>query len=196
MAQNPLYQHFRLTSDRSIRLLSLEPSQDSGGPIKCSLIESSLDYIPNFTALSYSWDAQTPCHPVLARTGSPKPGAGSHDDNYSTLNVTLNCLAAMRQLRHVTEAQLLWIDSICIDQSSIDERNEQVALMGELYACAKQVIVWLGEKDEATERAMLFINEFNENQLYRDGTLREPAALREEALAKLMDLKARKREAF
>ncbi|KAK7458425.1 HET domain-containing protein [Colletotrichum acutatum] len=39
----------------------------------------------------------------------------------------------------------VWIDAICIDQASDDERNAQVAMMAEIYQRAKTVVVWLGE---------------------------------------------------
>ena len=67
---------------------------------------------------------------------------------YSLL-VTANCEAALRELRHPSETTKLWIDSICIDQArdAVKERNTQVALMGEIYKCAKRVVVWLGQSD-------------------------------------------------
>jgi hypothetical protein len=37
-----------------------------------------------------------------------------------------------------------WIDAICIDQSSITERNHQVSLMGDIYSKAMWVVAWLG----------------------------------------------------
>jgi hypothetical protein len=38
----------------------------------------------------------------------------------------------------------LWIDALCIDQSNIQERKYQVALMGRFYSEAEMVIAWLG----------------------------------------------------
>lgn len=62
----------------------------------------------------------------------------------------------MRQLRSAEEIQILWIDSICIDQTeeAIAERNVQVALMGHIYKSAAKVVVWLGESNPAVESAM------------------------------------------
>ena len=39
----------------------------------------------------------------------------------------------------------IWIDAICIDQSNLIERSEQVALMQHIYAKAAAVLIWLGE---------------------------------------------------
>ncbi|KAI4098359.1 MAG: hypothetical protein L6R37_006522 [Teloschistes peruensis] len=37
-----------------------------------------------------------------------------------------------------------WIDSLCINQQDFIERNEQVALMADIYSKASLVLVWLG----------------------------------------------------
>lgn len=42
----------------------------------------------------------------------------------------------------------MWIDAVCINQRDISERNAQVANMTSIFACAENVIVWLGEGDE------------------------------------------------
>lgn len=96
----------------------------------------------DYTALSYSWDAQRPSRPIEVDGG--------------TLLVTSNCEAGMRRLRSTTEVVNLWIDSICINQSTgaIEERNQQVALMGDVYKNAKRVVIWLGEIDAGVELAM------------------------------------------
>ena len=38
----------------------------------------------------------------------------------------------------------LWIDQICIDQGSTAEKGDQVAIMGEIYRGASEVLIWLG----------------------------------------------------
>jgi Heterokaryon incompatibility protein (HET) len=45
----------------------------------------------------------------------------------------------------------LWIDQICIDQTNIQERNEQVARMGHVYRSAKTTIIRLGSGVEETD---------------------------------------------
>jgi hypothetical protein len=56
----------------------------------------------------------------------------------------------MRQLRRTFRARRLWIDAICIDQASPDEKNVQVAMMADIYGNAKKVVVWLGEGTKDT----------------------------------------------
>lgn len=59
--------------------------------------------------------------------------------------MTANCEAVLYHLRHRARSRLLWVDSICINQSSDEEKSQQVQIMGEIYLQAKRVIVWLGE---------------------------------------------------
>jgi hypothetical protein len=133
------YVHTPLTDSFSTRILLLEPAVAPTAPLRCSLQEVSFCSNPEYSALSYSWDAQTPCCPIECDSG--------------ILHITSNCQAALQRLRKEHDECRLWIDGICIDQASLIERNQQVALMGEIYKRAKSVIVWLGEGDPATEIA-------------------------------------------
>ncbi|KAG6355576.1 hypothetical protein INS49_003538 [Diaporthe citri] len=61
-----------------------------------------------------------------------------------------NLLCALKEMRSVLSSQKsstsqnLWVDSICIDQASIEERAIQVGLMGQIYSNASTVRVWIG----------------------------------------------------
>ena len=48
----------------------------------------------------------------------------------------------------------LWIDAICIDQGATTERIHQVALMGDIYIQAAEVLVWLGQGDGGIEATL------------------------------------------
>lgn len=54
------------------------------------------------------------------------------------------------------------IDSICIDQNSIEERNHQVKLMGNVYQRASRVLIWLGEEDSTTKLAYSCMRAYGE----------------------------------
>ena len=129
------YQHPPLRSERSIRVLELVPAKRLDAPIFCKLIETSVDEASParlaYEALSYVW-------------GSTRGDREISCDG-KRLCITANCEAALRMLRHKSESRTLWVDSICINQSSIEERNGQVKMMADVYTMAEQVIVWLGE---------------------------------------------------
>lgn len=133
------YTHIPLTLTRSIRLIRLEAAAHLTDDLRCTLAEVALDSNPVYKALSYSWDAQIPSHPI--------------ECDGATLLITQNCMAALRRLRSMDDLTL-WIDGICIDQTSIAERSAQVALMRDIYKQAAEVIVWLGEEDEPSKRAI------------------------------------------
>jgi Heterokaryon incompatibility protein (HET) len=48
----------------------------------------------------------------------------------------------------------LWIDAVCINQADLAEKSQQVAIMGEIYGDAKDVIVWLGASADDSDLAM------------------------------------------
>ncbi|EXJ62883.1 hypothetical protein A1O7_03325 [Cladophialophora yegresii CBS 114405] len=149
------YMHVPLSSPRHIRLVVLLPAENHAAPLNFCIVETTLDQPLPYAALSYSWDAPA---------GSTKLDCGN-----GVLPVTPNCEAALRYLRGKTYSRLMWIDSICIDQTedAIGERNHQVSFMGEIFKKADTVIIWLGEMDDDTRIAMLAVeNVINQPQRF------------------------------
>ncbi|KAJ6098846.1 hypothetical protein N7467_000381 [Penicillium canescens] len=145
------YYHVPLPGPRYTRVVHLDPATDPTAPIQCRVQPISLDDHPewdgDYTALSYTWDSQRPSRDI-----------GCHD---GSLLVTATCEEALRELRHDTDVAKLWIDIICIDQTpeGLEERNSQVALMGQIYKCAGRVVVWLGTSDVYIKTAMDTVQE-------------------------------------
>ena len=145
------YKYETLSKSTNIRLLKLCEGE---GDIHCSLAEAAAKKAPHYRALSYTW-------------GSPTRTSENHSQSQSSrfiyLNqkrhaVTYNLFDALHQLRDLGLRGYLWIDAICIDQGNIDERGEQVAIMGDIYANADGVIVWLGKADNNTREAFTLIS--------------------------------------
>ncbi|KAH8651583.1 heterokaryon incompatibility protein-domain-containing protein [Tricladium varicosporioides] len=139
------YIHSPLCNPRSIRVIHLEDADEETAPLQCKLVEVSLDSQPVYKALSYSWDAQIPSHPI--------------ECGGDTLYITANCVSALQKIRKIESRPVIWIDSICIDQKSEKERDQQVALMGDIYKQASDVIVWLGKEDESSRKALQCIED-------------------------------------
>ncbi|KAI9766382.1 MAG: hypothetical protein M1839_004914 [Geoglossum umbratile] len=139
------YQHQPLKTQRSIRAFTIAPSRDRKAPVQGTLLEVNLDSSPRFEALSYLWGNPEPESSVAILTQST---SGTQKTSY--LSVTPNCLSALQTLRFRFKPRKLWVDAICIDQTSTAEKNQQVPLMAEIYGKAKQVLVWLnpGGQDE------------------------------------------------
>lgn len=125
-----------------IRLLILLPSTTHSAPIHCSLQTVRLADHPVYEALSYTWG--TVGQPDTIQIGPHK------------LQIWENIAAALRRLRLGKKERRLWIDAICINQSDIPERGQQVLLMRQIYGQAETVCVWLGE---LTDGAILGMKE-------------------------------------
>lgn len=54
-----------------------------------------------------------------------------------------------------TKQRYIWIDALCIDQTNLAERSEQVGMMRSIYQKAQLVISWLGPQDETTSDAFV-----------------------------------------
>ncbi|ENH70979.1 hypothetical protein FOC1_g10008350 [Fusarium oxysporum f. sp. cubense race 1] len=55
------------------------------------------------------------------------------------LPITRNCHQALSRLRRKTGSLLIWVDAVCINQSDLGERSEQVAMMGTIFSQATEV---------------------------------------------------------
>ena len=161
------YHHEQLQTPRSLRILNLQPSMNSSEALRCSISQVSLDSKPTFEALSYVWGAKEPKRHVIVQTISQ----GCSRER--TLVVTPNCAAALRRLRYRFRVRALWVDAICIDQTSIEDKNQQVPLMAQIYASATQVLVWLGEPKEGGDFMKSAFNVVRKaGSLYQMGLIR------------------------
>jgi len=51
----------------------------------------------------------------------------------------------------------LWVDALCINQHDLQEKSDQVRMMGEIYRRSWNVMVWVGpEKDFSNEGSISF----------------------------------------
>lgn len=121
------------------RLLSLSPplANGSGGLVHADLTTFSHDDCPEYETVSYTWggedDDSTLCKPVFI---------GPYWD---ILLQTKNCWAMLKHMRPRSGERIIWVDAICINQSSSTERENQVAKMGRIYEEGLRVCVFLGE---------------------------------------------------
>lgn len=47
---------------------------------------------------------------------------------------------------------VIWVDAVCIDQSSLTERSHQVSLMNHIYSLAERLHVYVGEEECGADR--------------------------------------------
>jgi hypothetical protein len=116
--------------EREIRLVSILSAEHDDQPIQCRLVTVSLDCLPRFEAVSYAWGDMQDTKFILL--------------NKLPWKVSSNLVEALRTFRKLQNQTLLWIDGLCINQTSVDEKNYQIPLMSEIYGSADVTRVWLG----------------------------------------------------
>lgn len=86
---------------------------------------------PNYEALSYVWGHQTECRPIIVEG--------------SEFLVTKSLHDVLCRLRLRDRPRALWIDQICIDQSDVKDKEDQLPLIGKIYSNCTRGLIWLGE---------------------------------------------------
>lgn len=157
------YQYKELDQSKNeIRLMRLLPHEYHENslslPPMCSLFIVSLDQVPEYEALSYTW-------------GDPCELSHICLDGHR-VEVRKNLEGALCQLRNRTTSKVLWIDAICIDQMNEEERGPQVAKMKIIYAYASKVLVWLGESLDNSDLAFSLLNDIHE-RLHNEASIQE-----------------------
>lgn len=145
------------TDQNHIRLMHLAPASHEDA-IRCRFTVASLDDQPHYQALSYVWGDFSGSHFVKIED-RPIP-------------ITDNLHSVLRRLRLQEQERTLWVDALCINQSDLRERMDQVSRMTAIYGQASQVIVWLGESWNGSDTAMEFLRKIgNDGSLHLDPSL-------------------------
>lgn len=117
-------------SAEDIRLL--EPISITHSSLRFNLIKVRRAAAPAYTAVSYTWGNDEATE-IIYLSGQK-------------FHVRPNLRSCLQYVGQDAQAQTIriWVDAICIDQSSSDEKNSQVRRMDETYRSAAHVSVWLG----------------------------------------------------
>ncbi|KAK1961609.1 heterokaryon incompatibility, partial [Colletotrichum sublineola] len=84
-----------------------------------------------YNALPYTWGSPGPMVEMVV--------------NDQRMSFRKNLEQALRIVRGSRVARAIWVDAICIDQSSTAERSRQVARMFGIYDRAIEVICYVGK---------------------------------------------------
>ncbi|KAF4471983.1 HET domain-containing [Fusarium albosuccineum] len=126
-----------------IRLVRFVEPPDGSTKLHLQLCHASMNDSA-FNALSYLWGDWTQTIDVVLN-GQPFPiGSNLHD--------------ALKQLHENGFRSWIWIDSICIHQSDLDEKSWQVQEMRTIFSQAECVYMWLGRGTDDTDKAVDFIS--------------------------------------
>ena len=178
------YKYLPLPTPRSIRLITVRPDPKETHGFSIAVQVAELDSAPPFCALSYTWGSPLIQPPegeagdreyrvsIEADMKAPSrqnslfepswTGGGNGGPDVRFQAVVLENL--FHFLQHFVRLpalgpRLLWIDSICIDQTNLTERGSQVGYMGDIFRAAAHVVVWLGRWEPTPDVAWI-LNEF------------------------------------
>lgn len=129
----------------STRLLTIHGGQyDDDIEVDLEVVDlnDQLPDLPAYDAMSYVW-------------GSPEMvGTVYVGKEKKTVGITASLDDAIRHMRYPDRPRTMWIDGLCIDQKSIEERGRQVAYMCYIFWGATRVVAWLGRAADDSDRAM------------------------------------------
>jgi Heterokaryon incompatibility protein (HET) len=158
-----------LPSPEYIRLLKLE-----AGPPEQEYLSYTLETflitdpdLPAYRALSYTWGS-----PVVPE--DPEDDEYLEDATYALVQVaqqmsleeseepmvfcngypmvvTSNLYDGLHQVAQYTDVGYIWCDALCINQSDDKEKSVCIPIMGDIFASATTVIVWLGNDTKYLE---------------------------------------------
>lgn len=95
---------------------------------------------PQYETISYCWGDQSSVTPIRL--------------NGRIVSAPASSVAAVKCVRLPEDDRVIWIDALCIDQADLDERAHQVAMMASIYSKSTGNLIYLGEEDKYSERAI------------------------------------------
>ena len=163
---------YKRIKDTHIRLLRLQCSEDLphdsaiiGSLITVSFKDLEKGHFP-YEALSYHWGPPSESyeHPVFLRDAKQLSIADTvkslvvkkPKERYWAKQNLYNALKHLQPKKKEDE-YYIWIDALCINQDDQEEKQEQVAKMAQIYTLASGVIIWLGNGNDESRRAMELI---------------------------------------
>ncbi|KAM7193305.1 Heterokaryon incompatibility protein (HET) domain containing protein [Rhypophila sp. PSN 637] len=156
----PIYTYDPLLSKTHIRLIRLNDFEKEKSFTLTVHDLASPSTLPRFTALSYTWGYpylnQSSTTDSDSKWNEPTDPFGCNGCTF-LVRPNLSNAIAMLDLAEGQREEMVWIDAICIDQSNIAEREDQVIIMGEIFERAEGILAWLGTSDEFTDDALKVI---------------------------------------
>lgn len=134
------------------RLLCLTSDGESSvrGRLETIPLKAVVRSQTNYYALSYCWGTEGRSEDIQID--------GQAFSITRNLSTALTAIVNYAEIAHKGGKHYLWVDAICIDQNSDEERSAQVPLMGQIYTNAKSVLVWLGPQADSSDMVMSILS--------------------------------------
>ncbi|KAF4989051.1 hypothetical protein FGRMN_9381 [Fusarium graminum] len=133
---------YLVRDNATVRLVRFQESSDADSRLSLELQHASIK-TTKYAALSYVWGGMKELVSISI--------------NGMTFRIGTNLHSALRQLRENGMRDWLWVDSLCIQQTDIAEKNHQVKQMGTIFSSAERVYSFLGHGNRAADMVMNFI---------------------------------------
>lgn len=138
-----------LTAEKQeIHLFRLKIGADQR-QLKGYLEHYDLDACPEYRALSYEWGSDVRNQRLLINDCSLLIGDNLRSFLHHFSQLATNGRRYTEAWLYAKPSHYLWIDHICIDQSSVRERGHQVQLMSRSFQQATATVAWLGTSSSA-----------------------------------------------
>ena len=122
----------------TIRVLEVKSSKTFNSQVQCNLVAYPRSRCRPYEALSYCWGTEDLGFECVLVDGQE-------------IQAGKPLATALHYLRLTDETRYMWVDAICINQGSNEEKSNQVKRMDATYEHAAFVLVWLGEPSESTK---------------------------------------------
>ncbi|KAH7125235.1 heterokaryon incompatibility protein-domain-containing protein [Dendryphion nanum] len=143
---HPSFRYSAIDANKEFRTLIIEPAHNYLDPLITWMLHQAIWITSNNTtfgsrpivpyeAISYTWGLDNRTNALSC--------------NNEIIHITENVETMLRHLRSKHKTKVVWVDSICIDQSNEVEKARQVQCMGLIFGHALKVRVWLGSAVKA-----------------------------------------------
>jgi hypothetical protein len=114
---------------KTIRVMTVLPGPWNS-PIECRLKQLCLSRTTKYDTVSYTWGDLDNTTPILIES--------------SEIRISSNLEGFLRHVRRPFDSIELWADAICINQQDLEEKAQQVKMMGEIFRRSSSTYIWLG----------------------------------------------------
>lgn len=163
------HQHNSIIPGNQIRTLVLHPARHLNSPLRCSLMQTCLGQKADDGKRSCAydvllgWDSEIREHQIIC-DGRP-------------MYIPQNCQIALKYLRHKSDTRAIWLDAVCVDQLSFMDQTRHSVLLPDIYAQAKNVLVWMGESSASFHKVIRRVAVVGRHlQMLEDHASRHPSS--------------------
>lgn len=138
-----------------IRVIVIAANADPEAPLVLHLGYCPIASEVAYHALSYTWGIE------MNETDIVVSG--------QQMKIRKNLERALLRLRSPTHGTAIWADAICINQADVEEKNQQIPRIAQIWDKAMSVACFVGEPDNHSDLALDFVKRLQKPVWWRPG---------------------------